>query len=244
MRIRTELTKSHDRWWSPLARAGTWLTGEERVAIAAESRAARRCALCLARKQALSPLGVDGDHEAATDLPTPHVEIVHKLVTDPGRITRSWVDERFEEGVEDATYVEIAGLVSSVLVVDTFHAAVGLPLRDLPEPIAGSPNRYRPPGAVFEQGSQRGFVPIIPVDGLDADTADLYDTSRSFVPNVHRAFSLVPDATRTAGDLMQSHYFPYELVPRYTDADHGYAINKVQMELLASRVSILNDCFY
>jgi hypothetical protein len=61
---------------------------------------------------------------------------------------------------------------------------------------------------------------------------------------VHRAFSLVPDATRLADELMSSHYFPYEMVPRYTDADHNYAINKMQIELIASRVSMYNDCFY
>ncbi len=244
MQVRGELTKSHDRLWRALAGPGTWLTGRERVAVAEESRAARRCALCNARKEALSPGSAVGEHDAATDLPAPYVEIVHKLVTDPGRITRSWVNDRFDEGVSEATYVEIAGLVSAVIVVDTFHAALGLPLRELPQPTAGEPSRYRPPGAIFEAGTQQGFVPIVPFDAIDADTADLYDTARSFVPNVHRAFSLVPDATRVANDLMQSHYFPYEMVPRYTDADHGYAINKVQMELVASRVSIHNDCFY
>ena len=244
MQVRAELTKSHDRLWRALAEPGTWLTGRERLAVAEESRAARRCALCKARKEALSPASVVGEHDAATDLPSPYVEIVHKLVTDPGRITRAWVNDRFDEGVSDAVYVEIVGLASAVIVVDTFHAALGLPLRELPKPRAGAPGQYRPPGAVLEQGSQQGFVPVIPIDRLDEETADLYDTSRSFVPNVHRAFSLVPDATRVANDLMQSHYFPYEMVPRYTDADHGYAINKVQMELLASRVSIYNDCFY
>ena len=84
---------------------------------------------------------------------------------------------------------------------------------------------------------------MIPVDGLADDYDDLFDT-RYWVPNVHRAFSLVPDATRTANDLMVSHYFRYEMVPRYTDADHDYAINKTQIELVALRVSRYNDCFY
>ena len=97
----------------------------------------------------------------------------------------------------------------------------------------------RPRTAVFE-GS---YVATIPADGLESETADLYDTT-SFVPNVHRAFSLVPAATRLANDLMDSHYFPYERVTSYTDADHDYAIGKMQMELTASRVSIHNDCFY
>ena len=47
-----------------------------------------------------------------------------------------------------------------------------------------------------------------------------------------------------ANDLMESHYFPYESVPRYADENHDYAISKTQMELIASRVSFNNDCFY
>ena len=43
---------------------------------------------------------------------------------------------------------------------------------------------------------------------------------------------------------MHTHYFPYEMVPRYTDTDHSYAINKMQIELVAARVSMYNDCFY
>jgi hypothetical protein len=135
--------------------------------------------------------------------------------------------------------VEISGLVSAVLVVDTFHAALGLPLRPLPDPEVGEPTRRRPRTATSEDA----YVPMIPADGLVDDYEDLY-VPADFVPNVHRAFSLVPDATRVANDLMASHYFPYELVPRYTDADHDYAIQKTQIELVAARVSRHNDCFY
>lgn len=240
MRIRTELTDSHNRVWQQLSEPGTWLTGSERVDIAAELRAARNCSLCAQRKAALSPLSVSGHHEQAiADMPDARVELIHKLATDPGRITRSWVDGLLVDSMTDAEYVEIAGLVSAVLVVDTFHAALGLPVRDLPAPEPGTPSRNRPRTALLD----KGYVPMIPVDGLTDDYADLYDTRR-WVPNVHRAFSLVPAATRLADDLMQSHYIPYEQVPSYTDVDHNYAIDKTQIELLASRVSIYNDCFY
>jgi len=240
MRIRAELTASHDRVWEQLAAPGTWLTGAQRIAVARELRGARLCKLCLERKTALSPVAVTGDHEAVSpDIPATRVELIHKLVTDPGRITRSWVSALLAGGLEDVEYVEIAGLVSALMVVDTFHVALGLPLRLLPEPMPGSPTKKRPRTAVLGEG----YVPMIPADGLADDYTDLYDT-RYWVPNVHRAFSLVPDATRMAGELMQSHYFPYEMVPRYTDQDHNYAIAKTQIELVASRVSKHNDCFY
>ena len=240
MRIRADLTASHDHVWRQLAGPGTWLTGAERVSVARELRAADDCPLCRERKAALSPGAIRGHHQTVDDdLSATRIELIHKLVTDPGRINRSWVRELLAGGMQDTEYVEIAGLVSAVLVVDTFHAALGLPLRPLPEPQAGEPSRQRPRTATAADT----YVPIIAPDALADDYTDLYDT-RFNVPNVHRAFSLVPDATRLANHLMASHYFPYEQVPRYTDADHDYAIDRMQMEMLASRVSMHNDCFY
>ena len=240
MDIRPDLTASHDRVWKSLASPGSWLTARERIEVAREARAAQSCQLCSQRKAALSPNAENGDHATRTKtLSVAKIELIHRLVTDPGRITRSWVNAVLAAGVTDTEYVEIAGLVSAVLVVDTFHAALGLKLRELPTPKVGQPRKVRPRTALLEDS----YVAMIPVDGLADDYADLYDTN-NFVPNVHRAFSLVPDATRTAEDLMTSHYFPYEAVPRYTDADHSYAISKTQIELLASRVSLHNECFY
>ena len=240
MRIRADLTASHDRVWRQLAAPGTWLTGTERIAVARELRAADNCPLCRERKTSLSPGAIEGHHETVNhDMSTARVELIHKLVTDPGRITRSWVQELLAGGLEDTEYVEIAGLVSAVTVVDTFHAALGLPLRPLPDPEPGKPTRQRPRTAA--PGDT--YVPTIAPDALADDYTDLYDT-RFRVPIVHRAFSLVPDATRVANLLMASHYIPYEQVPLYTDADHDHAIDKMQMELLASRVSMHNDCFY
>ena len=139
------------------------------------------------------------------------VEVVHKIVTDPGRVTKTWVDQQLASGISDSAYVEIASLVCFILVVDTFRKGVGLPM--------------------------------IPINGLDADTSDLFNP-RAFVPNVQRAFSLVPDSTRLANQLMQSHYLDYQSVTLYTDDDHGRSISKSQMELVATQVSLYNDCFY
>ena len=52
------ITASHDRVWAELAAPGAALSGNERVAIAEELRAARTCKLCAARKSALSASAV------------------------------------------------------------------------------------------------------------------------------------------------------------------------------------------
>ena len=70
MRIRAELSASHDRVWQQLAAPGTWLTGSERVAVARELRAAGNCPLCRERKASLSPGAIKGHHETVNhDMP-------------------------------------------------------------------------------------------------------------------------------------------------------------------------------
>ena len=240
MEIRKNIIKSHDRVWHELARPGPLLTGEERIAVIREVRAASSCRFCIENKKSLGVTVALGEHESVDpNFSNTRLELVHKLMNDPGRITRAWVENLWAEGMKDIEYVEIAGLVSAVCVVDTFNEALGLPVRPLPLAISGIGNYDRPITALDEGA----FVPMIAVDCLQDDYADLYDTNY-WVPNVHRAFSLVPDMVRLADNLMESHYFPYESVPRYSDQDHNYAISKTQMELIASRVSINNDCFY
>ena len=153
MSIRGTIAVSHERVWQYLESPGTWLTAAERVAVAAELRVARSCELCIARKAALPPAAVRGEHEGTpAGLSATWVELIHKLVTDPGRIARGWVKSLLSKNMVNTEY-------------DTDY----------------------------------------------------------WVPNVHRAFSLVPEATRVADDLMKSHYFLYAMVPRYTDADHTWA---------------------
>ena len=240
MEIRQNIIESHDRVWDELAKPGAVLSGEERIAVAREIRAARTCRFCIENKRSLGLSPGLGEHESTDpSFPKARLELIHRLMNDPGRITRAWVDNLRAKGLGDVEYVEIAGLVSSVCVVDTFCEALGLQLRLLPAAISGKKN-YKRPATAEDEGA---YVPMIAVDRLQDDYSDLYDLNH-WVPNVHRAFSLIPDVVRLADDLMASHYFPYESVPRYADQNHEYAVSKTQMELIASRVSINNDCFY
>lgn len=91
--VRDDMIASQTRAWQSLGAPGTWWTGAERVAIAREVRAARRCAGCADRKAALSPYAVNAAHDAVTDLPPAIVDAVHRIVTDPGRLSRRWADE-------------------------------------------------------------------------------------------------------------------------------------------------------
>ena len=128
MKIRSDISRSHDRVWQHMASPGIWLAGSERVAVAAEVRAARNCELCRTRKSALSANAVSGEHApSAIPMSEARIELIHKLVTDPGRITHGWVKALLDSGMRDVEYVEIAGLASATMVVDTFHVWVHAP---------------------------------------------------------------------------------------------------------------------
>lgn len=234
--VRDDIPAAHRRVWNRIASPGTWWSGAERVALAAAARAARDCGLCRVRKQALSPAEVEGAHTAQEPLAPPTIDIVHRLVTDPGRLTQRWLEAMLASGLSPEQYVEIVGVVTSVVSVDAFHRALGLELEPLPEPRVGEPSRYRPASA--RSGS--AWVPMIPAGANGGAEADLWPRGRS--ANVMRALSLVPDEVRNLGDLSAAHYLPMHRVADPT-ARAG-VLDRSQMELLAGRVSALRECFY
>lgn len=234
--VRDDFAAAHTRFWQRLASPGAWWTGAERVAIAAEVRHARHCGLCQARQAALTPAAVAGHHDHLGALPAAAVEVIHRVVTDPGRLSRKWFTETVAAGLSAEQYVEIIGTLVAMVSIDSFCRGIGVPLHPLPEPQSGAPSQYRPPGAIQEEA----WVPMIPVDRATGAEADLYGGQA--VGNVMRALSLVPDEVRTLLDVSTAHYLPMGQV-RDPSAATG-ALNRMQMELIAGRVSALRQCFY
>jgi len=234
--VRADLLAAHQRTWQRLARAGNWWTGAERVAMAAEVRQARHCALCVERKTALSPHTIEGTHDRASTLPNAAVEVIHRVTTDPSRLTKAWFEKIMVTGeLSDAQYVEIIGEVVAVVSIDSFCWGLGVPLHPLPEPEPGEPSRYRPATAVKEAA----WLPMIPAHAATGNEADLWQVGRT--ANVIRALSLVPDAVRQLLDLSAAHYISME---NFMDLTWGRSLSRAQTELIAGRVSALRECFY
>ncbi len=245
--VRDDFAAAHTRFWQRLASPGAWWTGAERVAIAAEVRHARHCVLCQERQKALArlrrrrasspctPAAVEGHHDHRGVLPDAAVEVIHRVVTDPGRLSWQWFEKTLAAGLSAEQYVEIIGTLVAMVSIDSFCRGIGVPLHPLPEPQPGAPSYYRPPGAMQEDA----WVPMIPVDRATGAEADLYGGQAG---NVIRAMSLVPDEVRTLCDLSTAHYLPMGQV-RDPSAAAG-ALNRMQMELIAGRVSALRQCFY
>jgi hypothetical protein len=220
--VRGDLPAAHARAWRALAAAGAWWDGAERVALAAETRAAASCRLCRERRASLSPAAVAGRHARMSDLPESAIEAVHRIATDPGRLSRGWLDALLADGLGDGRYVELVGVVSTVVAIDSFCRALGVAPHPLPEPRPGEPSRRRPEGL----GDRGAWVPM----------------TSGRVGHVMRALALAPGEVATLLDQSAAHYVPME---RFMDlVDSGRALDRAQMELVAARVSALRECFY
>lgn len=233
--MRKGLAESQARAWAAIAAAGTWLTGERRVAVAAEVRHARSCAQCARLKAALSP-NLPGEHDSLGRLGAAQVELVHRVVSDPGRLTEGWAQSVLARGLTAEEYIEIVGIVAMVMVMDTFCRALGVPERALPAPQAGEPTRYRPPGAK----KQAAWLALVDPADVVPEDGPMYATPKASY--IYRALSLVPQTMRDYWALGFEHYLPSELVYKFDQSIR--AITRPQTEVLAARVSALHQCAY
>jgi|TARA_B110000116_G_scaffold233502_1_gene217481 hypothetical protein len=236
-KIREDLGQAYREYWARLAMPGSWWTGAERIAIAQESRNALTCEFCTQRKQAVSPYSVAGEHDHEDTLDPLAVDAIHRIITDQTRITNSYVQDNLANGLSQEKYVELAGITVVTLSIDEFNRALGLPLEPLPEPIAGEPSHYRPALAI--EGT--GFVPMIPAEGNVGPEADLWPEGAN--ANVLRAFSSVPDAVRDWMAVGAAQYLSMAGMQIFA-GDTGRSIDRMQIELVAARVSSHNECFY
>jgi len=235
--IRADLVAAHQKAWERIARPGTWWTGSERVAIAAEARAADYCSYCRKRREALSPFSVEGTHDAVSGdvLPKAAIDATHRLVTDATRLTRDWLEGLSAEGVPDTHYVELLSVVVSIRSVDGFHRAMGLSPEPLPPPQGGEPTRIRPDAL----RSGEAWVPMLPNGRQKGAEADLWQGPTG---NVIRALSLVPDAVRWLKELGAAQYLSETEMKDFTRGRGP--LSRTQTELIAGRVSSINECFY
>ncbi len=184
----------------------------------------------------MSPYKFPGEHQHSEGLDDVAIDAVHRVITDQTRITKSWVNSNVEKGLSKGAYVELAGLAVATLSIDEFHRALGLSLEDLPDALPGAPDGYMPSLAV--EGT--GHVPMLPNDGAIGEEADLWGERGA---NVVRAFSAVPNAVRDWIMISNAQYLSFEGMTNYDSPDNR-SINRMQIELVAGRVSAVNECFY
>jgi len=163
--IREDIPAALRLEWERLASRGTWWSGEDRVAIAAEARRAM------------------GGESAGEELPPELVVVIRKVAVDSPRIDGAWVDALDARGIALAPYVEVIGIVSRLSSVDYFHITLGLPLEPLPTPSPVAPTRVPPPDHVVVDKS---FVPMVAPVSIPQ--------TLSFVPEETTAWQELSDA--------------------------------------------------
>jgi hypothetical protein len=223
--VRNDLREAHQAAWQQIASAGDFWDGASRVAMVRTARAARSCALCEARKAAISPFTVAGSHDGDNSLPPAATDFIHRLISDPGRLTHGMFAAVIDAGISQRAYVELVSVVASSVIVDTLHLALGLENPELPSPLPGTPRGEYNHDAV-DAGA---WVPI-----TDAP-ADVASSGLPSVPNIARALGLVPSAVALFFTTFRPHY-ALENIP--------LDISQAQAEFVAARVSALNECFY
>lgn len=222
--LTAELRHAHADALQVLVSPGPNWTGSERRQMVEAARAATDCALCSRRKSALSPTAETGIHDGRQELPVTVIDAIHRIRTDPGRLTRSWFDQVTAE-VSQAAYVEMVSVVNTSVIIDTLHRALDQPLAALPDPVPGERTRA-PAGDVVDDGA---WVPITRAP------RDMADTGLPVVPNIVRAMGLVPDAVTL---------FFATFRPHYALKDIQLSLTQAQAELVAAKVSAVNECFY
>ncbi|NNL84249.1 MAG: hypothetical protein HKP27_01270 [Myxococcales bacterium] len=209
---------------------GAWWNGEERRTLASLARAAR----CDAKLQ----VATGDEHASTASLPEGVRRLVTELAVRPEQLDRAAIDGAQGDGVSDAACVEVVGLVSRVVNHDVFARGLGISSRPLAPPVAGEPRRTRPATAIAEGG----FLPSIPSGRRGGDEGRaLYGDGMQ--PFIYRALSLVPDEARRNMALGDAQYLP---IDRFFDFGYSHhpALRRAQVEVIAGRVSALNECFY
>jgi hypothetical protein len=108
---------------------------------------------------------------------------------------QAFYNEALEDGLSDAEYTEIVGLVARFTCFDVFARGVGVPLRPLPTPKHGSASRDRPSMAIQE----KAWVPTIPNFPEGGEIAKTL--FGPWQPYIMRGLSLVPEEFSAHYDL-------------------------------------------
>lgn len=214
------------------ATVGTWGSAAQRTAVAATARKIR-CAAGLQES-------IDDEAHGANQTLPPAVERIIEAVALGGvSIDREFCREVQDAGVTEGAYVEIVSIVSRLVNLDVFARGIGVPSRSLHPPKDDASPSFERPAEATDEGFYTASVPNAPAGGALADS--LYGGLHA--GNILRAVSLVPDEARRVIKLVGTQYFTGD---RLLDFDHesDHALSRPQIELVATKVSEHNRCFY
>jgi alkylhydroperoxidase family enzyme len=220
----------HARQIEQLGSPGTWGAGEQRLAIVNEARQAGYRAGVIEEPSDTGPI-------PDMELSDVARRVVHRLAVAPKDMDQAFYEQALEDGLSDAEYVEIVGLIARSTCFDVFARGIDVPLRPLPQQQPGQPSRDRPSPAVVE----KAWVPTVPNVPEGGEIAQAL--FGPWKPYIMRGVSLVPDEYRAHTELEEIQYMPSAHFLEF-DYQHHEGLTRPQVEIVAARVSAINECFY
>lgn len=167
-------------------------------------------------RAARSPEDTVTNNRAAT---TPIESLSITLYQHPPSVNGAMVAASIAASGEAAT-VEAVSIVSMLAAVDGTHRALGIDLERLPEPEPGEPTRRVASG----MKRRRSHVPM-PRNSITV------------------ALELLPDENEVYASMCGPQYMTFREMtePRFGRTP---GLDRAQLETIASRTSLLNECFY
>lgn len=235
--VREAIATAHQQTLASFASPGQWFSAAERAAIIHEARGAR---IQAGVQEALANSSIDQPANT-TSLPDSVKNLARQVAVDTKDLTADFYEDSLDAGLTDCEYVETVGVVARSLSVDIFCRGIGVDTRALPPLSAGAPSRIRPTTAVHEK-AWADTVPGGSAGGEDA--IYIYGTDQpEAAPFIYRSLSLVPDEAKGLIALGAAQYLEIE---NFMDLDFSYdpEITRAEVEVVAGRVSAINQCFY
>ena len=220
--VRQDLVRAHNQAIAALSKPGTWWTGAQRRELAITAQ------LAISESEPVAPwVGVSTvANKLPASLTAPKIahDVMYRISRHAATLTRDWYEKVTAE-INPLAFVELCGIACTIAPVMAFRRSLGLPALEVGLAESGQPSNKEPENIV---AAQLNWVPV--VGPADKDAA------------VVQAFTAVPETNRVIWAMADAQYIPdKEMVdPKWTRG----TLSRVQMELIATRVSQQRECFY
>ncbi len=220
--VRQDLVRAHDQAIAAIARPGTWWTGAQRRELALTAQLAVNDSEPVAPWVGVSTVA----NKLSANLTVPKIahDAIYRISRHAATLTREWYGKVTTE-INPLAFIELCGIACTIAPVMAFRRALGLPSLEISSAESGQPSNQIPDNVV---AAQLNWVPV--VGPADRDAA------------VVQAFTAVPETNRVIWAMADAQYIPdNEMVdPQWTRG----TLSRVQIELIATRVSQQRECFY
>jgi hypothetical protein len=216
--FREDLVHAHTSSVAAFGTSGACWSATERLAIGTEVRRALEHR-DLPPWHAPSANGLIADDHL---LPAMAVDAIWRITNHPGTLTNDWYTGIVDALPSPQHYVELVSLVAPLNAIDRFAQFLDLDLLAMP-----APDNSTPSGETVAAEVRAHWVPTADVRGA----------------NVMKALTGVAGGTDLWNVLSQAQYVDREALLGDLSWSRG-TLDRRQIELLAAKTSLVNECFY